>query len=297
MVIDNPMEPRRPVSALPDWWQLARGGNSLLAGAAAAVGAYLATGRWEVAVLVRAAIPPILATAAGNIDNDRCDRDIDRQIKPDRPLAARRISLSAASIAVAILAVAAFLVALSSGETAAAVVAGSVVLLALYNRRGAAIPAVGNLMVAFLGALPVIYGAIAVAPGTPAQWLIAGLGAAVAFWLHLARELLKDAIDLEGDLFGRRRTLAVVLGARATIRIAAAVMLLAAATALVIGLGDWLGVLYLFGVIVTIIPALLLGAAQCAFDPDPLMAERWSFALKLCMVTGLAWLVLGRGTW
>jgi len=284
----------RLMNPLTAWWRLTRGANAILAGAAAWVGVLLATGEWLVSALPGAILTPILIAAAGNIDNDWCDRAIDAGNNSDHPLVTGAVLPAAARLVSAALYIGGLVAAAWCGWWAAALAVFVVLLLLLYNRRLAGVPAAGNLAIALLGALPILYGAVSAAPAEHSRWLAAGLGAMVAFWLHLAREILKDVLDAEGDANVGRRTLAITLGQNAAVRVAGVIMFTAAVFAFSIGLGGWFGLLYLFGVIVTIVPALLLGAAQCGFNPSLEAASRWSAGLKLCMIAGLAWLVLGR---
>lgn len=276
------------------WWRLVRGGNVLLAGIASAVGVWLSGGEILSVTMLLAILSPTLILAAGNIDNDICDLEIDRRFKPDRPLVSGAIPVDRAATVCWSLTTAGLALALVAGVEPFGVAAGVVFLLAIYNRILSGLPLVGNVAVAAMGALPIAYGGICVGRGDLGQWGVAAVGAVIAFWLHLAREILKDVEDVTGDKVIGRDTLPIALTPQAAIRLAALPMLLAAAFALWLGRSDWLTVLYLFGISVTVIPALLLGAAQCLFNPQPAVAARWSTGLKLIMAGGLLWMVLGR---
>src|SRR5439155_729070 len=67
----------------------------------------------------------------------------------------------------------------------------------------------GNVAVALVAGLPLLYGAIAV--DRPAAGLVPWT---LAAWLHLVREIVKDLDDQAGDAVLGRRTLPLVLGAR-----------------------------------------------------------------------------------
>ncbi|MEW5700836.1 MAG: geranylgeranylglycerol-phosphate geranylgeranyltransferase [Candidatus Zixiibacteriota bacterium] len=283
-----------PMDSVLAWWRLARGNNALLAGAASWIGAYLATGRWLHSALPGAILAPILIAAAGNIDNDLHDRPIDTLNGLDRPLVTGAISVGAARIVRIALLLLGLGAACACGWRSALIAMTVVVVLVLYNRRLSGIPVFGNVAVALTGSASIVYGAVCTVPTDPSDWIAPGWGALAAFWLHLPREILKDALDVAGDAVSGRRTLATAYGRAPAIRVAALLMSVAAVIVLIIGLGPWFGPLYLFGVIVTIIPALLLGAAQCWFNPSEDGASRWSAGLKLCMLAGLAWLALGR---
>ncbi|MBD3299069.1 MAG: hypothetical protein GF341_10470 [candidate division Zixibacteria bacterium] len=278
---------------LSAWWRLIRGGNVLLSGGAAVVGVYLSRGGLDLTGLTLIPLAPIFITAAGNVQNDLIDRIVDSLNHPYRPLVSGAISLSTARVFMNIGYVMGLLTA-AAVSALALTIAGLVVLgLTLYNLRLSRRPLIGNLTVAVLGALPILYGGVSIHGVTTDDWVLAASVALVAFWLHLARELLKDAVDTEGDQMAGRRTLPLVFSETLIIRIGAFVMLVAAGFALLPWYTGDLGVIYLFGVGVTVIPSLLLGAAQCFGRPAIPVASLWASWLKIVMIAGLVWAVLG----
>lgn len=279
--------------ALNAWWRLLRGGNAVFAGLVAAVGAWLIHPAQQWPFLVQVALAPLLITAGGNIQNDLCDINIDRINRPDRPLPSGSIP---ASIATGVM-WALFLLGLAGAwllSIWALIIAVTVVLgLSLYNHRVSKTPLYGNILIAFMGALPVVYGALASRPQLDTRLFVVLAVSAIAFWLHLAREILKDVLDIEGDLLAQRRTIPILLGPRAAMRLAAVAMLGGTVTTLWPALTGWVGPIYLVGVLCTVVPALLLGAAQCCWREDYAIASMWSFALKISMLAGLVWIILG----
>lgn len=274
------------------WWRLARGSNAVLAAIAAAAGAWMTcpnTG-WLALVLISAA--PLFITVAGNIQNDISDLAIDRQSHPDRPLVTDAISIPTARwvawAAIATGLTAAILLTIPAVVTVLIVVIG----LKWYNDSLSQSPLWGNTLIAFLGSLPVVYGALSVNGLIGARGFVVVAFAAIAFWLHLARELLKDVLDMEGDRLAGRRTLAILQGPRPAMRLAAACMILGAATALWPAYAGWLGILYGVGICLTVLPALLLGAAQCWWRTEESIAKLWSAGIKICMAAGLLWMIL-----
>jgi geranylgeranylglycerol-phosphate geranylgeranyltransferase len=276
-----------------EWWRLARAGNAIIAGVAAVVGAYLTDRSVNLGDAVWIALAPMFIVAAGNIHNDLLDLATDRISHPDRPLVTGAISLRSATTVMSFAYVAGLIVA-ASLSSLALTIAGVVVLgLTLYNHRLSRKCLIGNILVAAMGALPILYGGIGLRGLDDPRWTIAGTAAAIAFWLHMARELLKDAVDVEGDIVAGRHTLAVVQGSRFTIRLGALAMLIAAALTLYLGVTGWLGMIFMIGSGATVLPALLLGAAQCLGRPEVPNAALWASWLKIVMLTGLIWLVLG----
>lgn len=277
------------------WWTLIRGGNALLSGTAAWAGVYLATGLWWIPEIWFAVLPPIFITAAGNIDNDLCDITSDSRNKPDRPIVAGAVSPQTALIALYTLCLLGVGLAWPGGFAAFGIAIAVVLTLFAYNRYLSGRPIAGNVVIAALGALPIAFGAaVARAHVTPVELDGPVIAAVIAFWLHLPREMLKDSLDTDGDRDAGRLTLPLVIGPLKTARWAGIVMFVATCYIAWSAFSGSFGVLYTFGVSITVMPALLLGAAQCGFNPSGHVIERWEFGLKLCMLAGLIWLVIGR---
>ena len=196
--------------------------NLVMAAAGVAVGGFLVLGRfWIPAALGWAMASAVFLGAAGNASNDYFDVEADRISHPLRPLVVGTMSRQAALLVAG--------VAGGLGLGAAWWVSGPLFLLGLaalvvmlvyspvLKSRG--LP--GNLAVAVVASLPLVYGA------TAAGYWRAGLVPAVlAALLHLARELVKDLEDVDGDLAIGRRTLPIAYGLRAGYAAAAAVLAL-----------------------------------------------------------------------
>jgi len=203
-----------------DVLRLVRAHNLLVAAAGVLAGGWIALQRVTTpTVLAFAALAAVGLGAAGNALNDIWDRTADRINRPDaeRPFAAGRLARGTADLCVvggALLGLAA--AGLVSG-TAVTVGAAALGVMAAYSpvlkRRG--LP--GNLAVALIAGLPLMYGAVAV--GRPAAgivpWILAG-------WIHLVREIVKDLNDEAGDRAVGRRTVPIVLGTRRASVVAAA---------------------------------------------------------------------------
>lgn len=167
--------------------------------------------------LVLAALSGAALGAAGNALNDLLDVGADRVNRPgrQRPLAAGRLGAGAViATAVGGTVIGLGAAGLVSGLLVATAAAVCVVMVAyspLLKPRGWP----GNLAVAVVAGFPLAYGALAV--GRPAAgfvpWLVAG-------WLHLVREVVKDADDEPGDRAIGRRTLPVRFGREGTLRVA-----------------------------------------------------------------------------
>ncbi len=177
-----------------DLLRLVRTHNLVLAAAGVVGGGWIALGALQTPnVLVLAAVSAVGFGMAGYVLNDIWDRAADRVNRP---------GLGAAALVNG--------TAVLSGFAALAV-------LALYSpvlkRRG--LP--GNVAVAVVAGLPLMYGAIAV--GRAAAGIVPWT---LATWIHLVREIVKDIDDQAGDRALGRRTLPLVLGPQRASAVAAA---------------------------------------------------------------------------
>ncbi|HET6567588.1 MAG TPA: UbiA family prenyltransferase [Rhodothermales bacterium] len=265
--------------------------NLLLLLVAVVVGGLLATGTMvlrtdAVSRLGLAALSAALIGGAANSINDYFDLEIDRINRPNRPLPAAQISPSAAKVMWAAGSAAGLALSLLLSLRHVVLATVAVVLLYLYNVYWKRRVLTGNLAVAFMTALALVYGAWAVGDAGPAL-----VGAAFAFLTTLAREVIKDIEDVRGDSVAAARTVAVVWGPRRAARIASGVLAL---TVLLTPLPYLLleyGGLYLLVVLAS--DVLMLYAIWCMQRPA---REQWvrraSAAVKGAMAFGIAALVL-----
>lgn len=284
----------RPWSArLGGLLRLLRPLNVVMMAVGVAVGGVLAAGpaAFEGARLALAMASAACVGAAANAINDVFDLGIDRVNRPSRPLPAGAVPVGAARALWVVLSafgigLGAFLSAWHLGLAAA-----SVALLYGYSARLKRVALVGNIAVALVLALALLYGGIAVGPvGGPLQ-----LGAAFAFLVTLAREVAKDVEDLAGDAAGGARTLPLAFGpgvATAVVALAVVAALLLVPLAVPAGLGT------AFLALVLPASALLLAAlwALVSAPPEALAAHagRASAFFKAAMALGLLALASAR---
>jgi geranylgeranylglycerol-phosphate geranylgeranyltransferase len=165
--------------------------------------------------LLLAAGVTALALAAGNVQNDLADQAEDRINRPGRPLPAGMVSTGQARGWARVLVLASLLFSVLLGMASSSSWPPVIALLclstlALYARCGKQWILAGNLLVALLGAMAVVYGALAVSLPRGASGLALSL-AGFALGVTFIREILKDGEDLEGDRRAGRRTLPMVL--------------------------------------------------------------------------------------
>lgn len=196
--------------------------NLLLSAAGVAIGGVLAQGSLAFPpVLQLAMLSAILLGAAGNIANDLADQDIDRINRPDRPLVSGELSANDAIVIGGLCGGAGLLAAWLVDTRLFAVAAAALVVMLAYSPllKPAGLP--GNLAVAVIASVPMVYGALAVG------WWRAGLAASgLAAILHFAREIVKDIEDVAGDVAAGRRTLPIAFGKEAAFLVAAATLVL-----------------------------------------------------------------------
>ncbi|MGD0484704.1 MAG: UbiA family prenyltransferase [Gemmatimonadales bacterium] len=264
---------------------LVRGRNLVMAAAGVAIGGTLAMGRVALPrELVLAMLSAAGLGAAGNAANDLWDVEADRINKPHRPLPSGALSREAAVAVGGVAGGAGLLLAWLAGRTTFAIALPALVVMLAYSPLLKPRPVVGNVVVALVGSLPLVYGA-----GAVGDWR-AGL---VPFWLaallHLAREIVKDLEDIPGDLAARRRTIPIAWGRRAGFIAAVVPLALFVPVALLPWLAGPYGARY--GSIVILI---VVGIAAVSGRLLREEAEGARAGLKLAMLLGLVGLLWDR---
>lgn len=275
------------VSSLAPFVGLLRPANGAIASAAVLVGAFVARrpSAWGPAALGAACA--FLAASAANALNDVRDREADAVNRPERPIPSGRVSAGHALRLSLALSVGAICVAVPLGAWPISLVAAWVVLTAVYSVWLKAVPFVGNVIVSAVAASPLVLGALSQAAAAAAL-----VPTGLAFLVHLVRESVKDAEDVEGDARAGLRTLAVVRGAEAALsaaRVAIVLLMVAAPIPYFAGL---YGIGYAVAVAVAeaVLGNVLHVLVKC---PDRVGLRRASTRLKWVMPVGLVAFVLG----
>ncbi|QZX98833.1 geranylgeranylglycerol-phosphate geranylgeranyltransferase [Halobaculum rubrum] len=270
--------------------ELARVGNAVAAGALTFVGSFVAGGLdtlWAVALAV---IATAAATGAGNAVNDYFDRDIDAVNRPDRPIPSGRVSARAAAGFAAALFLVATAAALSLPPLALAIAIVNLLALLAYTQLFKGLPAVGNVVVAYLTGSTFLFGAAAVGPIAPPTWTLFGLAATATF----AREVVKDVEDTAGDREEGLRTLPIVVGEGPALALATVAMAAATLASVLPYVDGTFGPAYL--AVVVPADATMLGATAWGFR-DPAAAQRWikrgTFLAAAAFVAGRLVTVVG----
>ena len=244
---------------------LMRPKNLVLAGATVPLGAYFAlmdtSEAFPFVAVILHTLAVMLFTGAGNAMNDIKDAEIDKTAHPMRPLPSGQLSLLQAGRFTSllwVLSVAAHVGGLMAVEAAVSIYLPTaliyilaVVLMVTYDHgpatknRGLS----GNIVISLLVGAVILYGASAVGGfALPVIWWIFG----VVFLTNLAREMVKDCMDMEADQ-GSRQTLPMTYG-KEKVRMAAYIVIMGALVCLYVPF--WKGP-FQFGQIALQIPAIL----------------------------------------
>jgi len=265
--------------------QLVRLKNLLLAAAGVAIGGTLALGRPSLTAPLLWAMGSALGLgAAGNTANDLFDVEADRVNRPDRPLPSGTVSRTAALIIGGLGGGFGLFAAWWVGQPVFGLALAALGVMLVYSPALKQHGLLGNLAVAAVASLPLIYGAAATG-----GWRAGLVPSALAALLHFAREIVKDLEDVPGDRAAGRRTIPITLGAPAGFVMAAATLVVFVPVALAPWLAGWYGRRY--G-----LTAIALDAGVCVLIVR-LLGRRLDGAratLKAAMAVGLLALLWDR---
>lgn len=273
-----------------EYIRLARPANLAILLMAVPLGGLLAAGPAVVLVekvllLMTAAVSAGLVAAGGNAINDFHDVEIDRINAPRRPLPSGAVMPAGARIMWAATSAAGILLGLAVSFLHAALAAGCVLLLYAYSVSLKRTPLAGNAIISAVTATALLYGALVHTLSPP---VLAGVF--FAFTTTLAREIVKDVQDVEGDAQAGARTLPIVLGERIAMILAGALLLATVLATPIPFLYLDYGGIYLLGILVT--NGVLLRAVWLLVDQPSGFARRCSGIIKWGMVTGIFALAL-----
>jgi geranylgeranylglycerol-phosphate geranylgeranyltransferase len=257
--------------------------NLLLSAAGVAIGGVLAQGHLAFpAVLQLAMVSAILLGAAGNIANDLADQEIDRINRPARPLVSGVVASNTAIVIGGLCGGLGLLAAWFTDPRVFQIGVVALVVMLLYSPLLKPRGVVGNLAVAAIASLPMIYGATAVG------WWRAGLAASgLAAILHFAREIVKDLEDVAGDDALGRRTIPLAFGREPAFLIAAATLVLFVPASFAPYFAGWYGRRYAIAVGILDLGVGILIARL--LDRQLAGAKAGLKAAMLCGLAALLW--------
>ena len=283
--------------------ELMRPKNLVLAGATVPLGAYFAlvdvNDAFPVLAVSLHVLSVVLFTGAGNAMNDIKDADIDRSAHPMRPLPSERLTIAQASGFTALLwasSVLAHIGGLLAVEAqvdiylpTVLIYVLAVILMVTYDHGPATKNSglSGNVVISLLVGAVVLYGASSVGGiRQPVVWWVFG----VVFLTNLAREMVKDCMDMEADE-GSRQTLPMTYG-KEKVRMAAYVVVMGALVCLYVPF--WRGP-FEFNQLALQIPAILTLITlngPLTQGKDALVAGRIRMAMLFGLVSFIAASVL-----
>ncbi len=156
--------------------------------------------------------------------NDIFDLKIDKINQPWRPLPSGKISIKEAWILGLVFLLAGILTSIQTGNITFFIAILFWFLGVIYNKFLKKTPLIGNLTVSLSIAIPFIYGGL-IRGGITLNlnnYLLSG----TAFFINTYREVIKDIIDIEGDISQGLKTLPIVIGKTKSFAIASAFLLI-----------------------------------------------------------------------
>jgi geranylgeranylglycerol-phosphate geranylgeranyltransferase len=242
---------------------------------------------WNWLWILVASLAGALIAGGGNAINDHFDLAIDKVNRPRRPLPRGAVTLEEARKIWIYTSAFGLVLSLLLGFWNLLIAIIWVVGLYVYSRSLKGTVLIGNLAVALMTGLAFPFGAIAA--GRADLGVYPGI---LAFLANLARELLKDVEDVDGDAAVNAETLPVKHGPEAGLlgaSIAIGVLIFVTFIPFVAGVYNY--------VYLTIILLVDLGFAYVVvsmwYDPTLSNLKKLSLILKLDMVGGLIAILLG----
>ncbi|MDI6645068.1 MAG: UbiA family prenyltransferase [Methanobacteriaceae archaeon] len=229
-----------------------------------------------------------IVTGAGNSINDYFDHKIDAINKPKRPIPSGRIPLKTAgmySIFLFILGISiAFIINFLLGVIA--LLSSFLMVYYAYDLKRRCI--IGNLSISFLTGLCFVFGGIAA--GEIINSIYLGF---YAFLMTMAREIVKDMEDVEGDKEEGATTFPIIYGNRKASIFAAFFMIISSITSPVL---YYLGLFNIFYFIILSIAIIifLISAKSILKDYSVLNAKKISKRIKIGM--GIVFLAFALGS-
>ena len=178
---------------------LTRPGNVVLTAVAVVAGSFIAAGDsildFQVEIVI-ASLAAMMLVGGGNALNDYNDRESDKENHPNRPIPAGLINADEALVYSRILlSIGLLIVLFGLANKLPFIIAliGTVTLIS-YENNLKALGLSGNMAVGFMSGAVFLYAGMVVNDPGPTLWMFG-----LAFLATVAREIVKDIQDLEGD--------------------------------------------------------------------------------------------------
>ncbi len=234
-----------------------------------------------------ASLAGALIAAGANAINDYFDVDIDRINKPNRPLPRGAVTAAEVWVLWLRLSLVGILlnVFLNSGALLIALIA--VVALYAYSAYFKRTVLAGNFLVGTMTGLAFLYGGVVVGDLNRAI-----IPAIFAFLINVAREIIKDVEDVEGDSKEGASTFPVRYGVKPALVLATMILMTLVATTLVPYYLQMYDLTYLILVLI-VDAAILFVVISMWLNSSPMNLGKLSYILKVNMLIGLVAIFLG----
>lgn len=266
--------------------EILRPGNAVMAVIAIFLMAVI-SGQFTMEALM-AAVVVFIVTGAGNSINDYFDHKIDAINKPERPIPSGRISLKTALIYSISLFLVGIILAFSINFLLGMIAFLSSILMIFYARDLKTKCLIGNLSISFLTGLCFVFGGIAVG-----QIMVSIYLGFYAFLMTMAREIVKDMEDMEGDREEGATTLPLVYGTRTSSIVAAFFMIIASLTSPVLYL---LGIFNLFYLVILAVAIIVFVSSAISILKDQSLENTRKISKKIKMGMGIVFLAFALGS-
>lgn len=277
--------------------EILRPGNAVMAAIAVVLMIFVGH-NYDVPVLFGALLV-FLITGAGNAINDVYDYKIDAVNKPHRPIPSGRISLKRAKIYAISLFLISILISffisyLVNSFWPSVIVICAAILMYVYASHLKAMPLIGNIVVASLTGFCFIFAGTIISCdiGNWSIFLVSVYLGLFATFMTLAREIVKDMEDIEGDKIDGARTFPILYGKKIPSIIS---IILIVVTTLMCP------ILYIYNIfnfaymIIMIIPIIMF--LYCAYtlglNPEEEICAKVSKLLKIAMLLSFIAFVVG----
>lgn len=227
-------------------------------------------------------------TGAGNAINDYVDHKIDAINKPERPIPSGRISLRAAAIYSIALFTISTLMAMVIGIIPGIIVVLSAILMFLYAYRLKKSCLIGNMSIAFLTGLCFVFAGVVL----QTVFLSVLLGF-YAFLMTMAREIVKDMEDVEGDSAEGASTFPIRYGMRASSTLAAVFMIVASLTSPLL---FFIGIFNIIYLIVLLFAIILFLACAISILRDQSLNNTRIVSKRIKIGMGIVFLAFALGS-
>ncbi|MFA5031742.1 MAG: UbiA family prenyltransferase [bacterium] len=195
--------------------------NGLIGAVSVFIGALLTHTPLNPVQVLFACLVCFFIISAGNVLNDYADIEIDKINKPKTLIASGKLKPNQALGISIILFIIGLVLSIELSSPMFLVALSTSLLLFLYNFNLKKAGISGNLLVAFLGGLPFVYGGV-----LQNNWTATIPPFLFAFLLHLARELLKDIQDINGDKVGNAVSFPIKYGIKPSIRLTVSILII-----------------------------------------------------------------------